>query len=75
MRYTIEVLISRLDSHLIKIDADTPKEAEDIVDRMQKHKLEAMLEYGGNDEWLVATARCRGEATDNISALVNRLAE
>ena len=75
MRYTVEVLISRLDSYLVDIDADTPDKAERIVEKMKKDKLESKLECGGNDEWFVATARCRGEAPDNISALVNRLAK
>ena len=75
MRYTVEVLIERLDSYSVDVEADNSKEAENTVQKMRKHKLEAMLEPGGNDKWSVALARCRGEATDNISALVNRLAE
>ena len=46
MKHRVEVLISRLDSHLIDVEADTPAKAEAIVKKMGRQKLESQLYYG-----------------------------
>lgn len=75
MKHRLEVLVSRLDSFLVEVEADTPTKAEAIVGAMNRQKLEPRLEYGGTDEWGVELITYREEVVDNISALEKRLAE
>ena len=61
MKHRVEILISRLDSYLVDVEADTPTEAEAAVRAMNRLKLEPQLYYGGNDEWAVELIMHREE--------------